>query len=221
MSFITQYMLSQGVPQDTLILLLMLPVVAALITFFRQVIGIKGLDLGTPLIISFVFLTTGLVHGVMLFLIILLTSALMRLVVKQLRLLYLPRMALIISMVALAMLLLAAAEGYLYQSSGLAVMPVLAILIMITLTERFLISQIQRGTKKVVLITLETLFVATACFLVMNLFWVQEAILDYPLWVIAGSIVLNIFLGRWTGLRLSELVRFRDVIKHINLRGKQ
>ncbi len=56
-------MINQGVSEEAIILLLMLPIVATIIAFSRQVIGIKGFGIYTPLIISFAFLATGLKYG--------------------------------------------------------------------------------------------------------------------------------------------------------------
>ena len=64
MSFITQYMINQGVPQETVVLLLMLPIVATIIALARQIIGIKGFGIYTPLIISFAFLAKSLLSAI-------------------------------------------------------------------------------------------------------------------------------------------------------------
>jgi len=60
-------MINQGVPKETLVFLLMLPIVAIVISFARQVIGIKGFGIYTPLIITFAFLVTGLKYGLIFF----------------------------------------------------------------------------------------------------------------------------------------------------------
>lgn len=208
----TQYIINLGVPQEAIVLLLLLPVVLTIVAFFRQVIGMKGLDISTPLIISFVFLATGLQYGLILFVAILTVGTAARFVIRRFRLLYLPRMALTITMISLAVLALAIGEAYLSRP-GIIISPILAIMILIMLAEKFLVCQIQRGEKRAFLITLETLVVAVACFLVMNLLWVQNFTLTYPLWVILGSIAANILLGRWTGLRFSEYIKFWDVIR--------
>ena len=104
MSVITQYMVNQGVPQETVILILMLPIVATIIAFGRQVIGIRGFGIYTPLIITFAFLATGLKYGLAIFIVILLVGTLMRFLVRYIRLLYLPRMAIVLTAVALAIL---------------------------------------------------------------------------------------------------------------------
>ena len=220
MSFITQYMISQGVPQETVVLLLMLPIVATIIAFARQIIGIKGFGIYTPLIISFAFLATGLKYGLALFMTILLVGTLIRLLVKRLRLLYLPRMAIVLTSVALAILLVFL-EGAYSGRKGLIAASIFAILIMVTLVEKFIAAQIERGARGAIILTSETLLLSIICYWIASWLWLQNLVLLYPLWVILGAIAVNIFLGKWTGLRLLEYWRFREVIKNIELPKKK
>jgi len=217
---ITQYMIGQGVPQETIVLLLMLPIVATIIAFARQIIGIKGFGIYTPLIIAFAFLVTGLKYGLAFFMVILLVGTLMRLLVKKFRLLYLPRMAIVLNMVALAILVLFLIGAYTEQK-GLILAPVFAILIMITLVEKFVVAQIEQGARGAIILTTETLILSVVCYWIVSWSWLQSLALLYPIWIILISIVVNIFLGKWTGLRLSEYFRFREVIKHAELPGKK
>ena len=53
---IVSYFVSQGIPLETVVLLLMLPIIVTLIAFFRQVIGIKAFGIYTPAIVTFAFL---------------------------------------------------------------------------------------------------------------------------------------------------------------------
>ncbi|MBL7155055.1 MAG: hypothetical protein ISS88_00930 [Candidatus Portnoybacteria bacterium] len=220
MSFITQYMINQGVPQETVVLLLMLPLVATIIALARQVIGIKGFGIYTPLIISFAFLATGLKYGLVLFMTILLVGTLIRLLVKRFRLLYLPRMAIVLTSVALAILLLFL-EGAYSGRRGLIAASIFAVLIMVTLVEKFIAAQIERGARGAIILTSETLLLSIICYWLASWLWLQNLVLLYPLWIILGSIAVNIFLGKWTGLRLSEYWRFREVIKNIELPKKK
>lgn len=213
-------MISQGVPQETVVLLLMLPIVATIIAFARQIIGIKGFGIYTPLIIAFAFLVTGLKYGLVFFMVILLVGTLMRLLVKKFRLLYLPRMAIVLSMVALAILILFLIGAYTEQK-GLILAPVFAILIMITLVEKFVVAQIEQGARGAIILTTETLILSIVCYWIVSWSWLQNLALLYPVWIILISIIVNIFLGKWTGLRLSEYFRFREVIKHAELPGKK
>jgi len=214
MSQIIQYMISQGVPQETVVLLLMLPIVATIIAFSRQIIGIKGFGIYTPLIISFAFLATGLKYGLAIFIAILLVGTLVRLLVKKFRLLYLPRMAIVLILVALTILIVFL-EGAYSGRHGLISASIFAILIMITLVEKFIATQINQGAKRTIIITSETLILSIICYWVASWLWLQNMVLAYPLSIILGSIIVNILLGKWTGLRLSEYFRFQKVIKHV------
>ena len=92
---------------------------------------------------------------------------------------------------------------------------------MITLVEKFVASQIERGAKEAIILTFETLALSIICYLVASWSWLIGITLLYPIWIILGSIIVNILLGKWTGLRLSEYFRFRELIKNIELPGKK
>jgi len=220
MNFITQYMVNNGVPQETVILILMLPIVATIIALARQIIGLKGFGIYTPLIITFAFLATGLKYGLAIFILILLVGTLMRFLVRKFRLLYLPRMAIVLTLVALAILALFF-EGAYSQRVGLITASIFAVLIMITLVEKFVAAQIEKGARGAIILTLETLALSIICYFVASWSWLQNLVFLYPLWIILAAILINIFLGKWTGLRLSEYIRFREVIKYAELPKKK
>lgn len=220
MSFINQYMISQGIPQETVVFLLLLPVVATIIAFSRQIIGIRGFGIYTPLIITFAFLATGLKYGLAFFMTILLVGTLARLVAKKFRLLYLSRMAIVLTVVALAILAVFWAGAY-TNRSGLITASVFAILIMITLVEKFVAAQIERGARGAIILTSETLILSIICYWLISWPLLQRITFNYPFWVISITILINIFLGKWTGLRLSEFFRFREVIKQVELPKKK
>ncbi len=144
----------------------------------------------------------------------------MRLLVRRIRLLYLPRIVIILTAVILAILLLFLAGAYSGQKD-LVTTSIFATLIMVALIERFISVQIGRKTKKAIILTTETLLLSIICYWVASWSWLQNQIISIPLWIITGTIIVNIFLGKWTSLRLSEYWRFREVIKRTELPGKK
>lgn len=213
-------MIGQGVPQETLILLLMLPIVATIIAFSRQIIGLRGFGIYTPLIISFAFLATGLKYGLIFFVAIISVGTLIRLFIRRFRLLYLPRMAIALIAVAIAILIIFY-FGASTQRVGLISSSIFAVLIMITLVEKFLATQIEKGGRGAIFVTIETLILSIICYFVASWPWLQNFVLHSPVLVIFLALMINIFLGKWTGLRLSEYFRFREVIKGIELPKKK
>ena len=97
---------SAGVPPNTIVLLLLLPGVALLIAAIRQVVGLRGFGIFLPAALSVVFVAVGPVVGIGLFLLIVAISTLTRIVLRRLKvkLLYLPRMALILWLVSMGVL---------------------------------------------------------------------------------------------------------------------
>lgn len=207
-----QIFLQKGVPLETIRLILMLPIIATLIAFLRQVVGIKAFGIYTPLIVTFAFLATnGLKYGIGIFIVIILVGMLMRFVLKPFRLLYLPRVAIMLSVVAFIILAMLALGGNL-KRTGLASVSIFPILIMITLVEKFIAVQIEKGNKTAVVLALETLGISILGYYIASWTALVRILLSFP-WVVLLAIPVNIFLGKWTGIRIQEYFRFREVIK--------
>lgn len=217
-----EFAVSQGVPISTVTLILMLPIVVTIIAFFRQVVGIKAFGIYTPALVTFAFLAIGLEadsvvkgsqYGIAIFLTIIITGTLVRFVLKQFRLLYLPRVAIMITIVSLATLAMLIGGGF-YQKTGLASVSIFPILIMIALVEKFVSTQIEKGARTAIILSVETLGISLICYFVVSWNSLVVFIHLYP-WVVLFTILINILLGKWTGLRLSEFFRFKEVIKNV------
>lgn len=212
LSPLISFLMHQGIPLETILLILMLPIIATLIAFFRQVIGIKAFGIYTPLIITFAFLATnGVKYGIAIFLAVIVIGMLMRFALKPFRLLYLPRVAIMLTVVALLMLGILALGGNL-KRTGLASVSIFPILIMITMVEKFIAVQIEKGDKMAIRLALETLVISVLGYYLAIWPPMLEFIASYP-WIILFTIPVNVALGKWTGLRLTEYFRFKDVIK--------
>ena len=85
---------------------------------------------------------------------------------------------------------------------------------MITLVEKFIATQIEKGNKTASILALETLVISICGYYLLNWKFLVNFVIAYP-WVILLTIPFNIILGKWTGLRLSEYLRFREVFKQM------
>lgn len=220
------YLTEAGIPENTLALILLLPVIATVISFMKQVIGITTLGIYTPSIFTLIFLTLGLQFSLISLVIILTVGIAGRFALRKLRLLYIPKLAIVISLVSLAILALLLISARLKivdaQFISLAIFPVM---IMVTLTEKFINVQKEKGLSATMLLVVETVIAAIIAYFVsggpINLGftaiqweWLRNMILTYPEFILV-FIVGNIFLGRWTGLRLFEYIRFREILKQV------
>ncbi len=211
---VIDFFMNEGLPFDTIILILMLPIIATFIAFLRQIVGIKAFGIYTPLIITFAFLATnGLKYGIAIFAAVILAGMLMRFILKPFRLLYLPRVAIMLTMVALFVLGVLVLGGEL-KRTGLTSVSIFPILIMITIVEKFVAVQIEKGNRTAIILAVETLFISILGFFIASSGFLIGLIASYP-WLIFLTIPINIFLGKWTGLRFTEYFRFGKIIKNL------
>ncbi len=216
-----------GVPVDTVKLILVLPIVVTIITFFRQIVGIKAFGIYTPAMITFAFLsiglqagnlTKGVKYGTAIFIMVILVGTISRIVLRRFRLLYLPRMAIVITLVSFATLGVLILGGALNRT-GLAGVSIFPILIMITLVEKFVATQIEKGSRTAIVLSVETLLISIISYCIISWKPLLSLVQQYPM-VILLTILVNMFLGRWTGLRLMEYFRFKDLINGKNVPKK-
>lgn len=205
-------MLGQGVPSQTVLLLLVLPVIATILAFLKQVVGITTFGLYTPSIIALSFLALGWQIGSVFLLFILFTGYATRALMRRWRLLYIPKVAIILTVVSITLLLLTAASASLGVSFSRET--VFILLIMSTLSESFLNLKTEQGWKSALVGIGETILASFLCVSIVQWGAFQSLLLAYPELILL-AFVFNAMLGRWTGLRLLEYVRFREVFKHL------
>jgi len=216
---LVQWAISQGVPQETVVYILMYPVILTVIAAARQVVGIKAFGIYTPSIIAVALLATGLKYGLAIFVVILAVALAMRFALKGFQLLYMSRTAIMLSVVALSVLFFLAVGGS-FQRTGLASVSIFPLLIMITIVEKFVIVQTEKGFRTAFVLALETMFLAAICYFLVQWQAFQLLVLNFPV-IIVLLVIANIALGKWTGLRFSEYYRFRDVIENVELPRKK
>lgn len=198
------------IPVDLLKIILMLPFGALVVVICRNVIGIETFGTFMPTLMAVAFRDTGLWWGTLLFVAILLVGSLARAALARFQLLHTPRLAVILTVTVLFVLFVAlvgAATG-----SVLATRVSLFPLAILTLTvERFAGMLEEYGARRTTIVVAGTLAVVALCYTVMEWEALQVATLAFPevlLLVIAAFFVV----GRWLGMRLSEYLRFRELL---------
>lgn len=208
---------SAGVPANTIVLLLLLPVVAAFIAAARNLIGLRGFGIFLPAALSVVFVALGPIVGIGLFLVIVITSTVARLTLRKVnfKLGYLPRMALILWVVVLAVLgILFLAPRVNYSGTlGISIFPVL---ILALLAEDFTRVQLGKSVRTALDLTSETILLSLISYFFLTLRPVQEFALLNPEILLLGVAVFDFILGKYSGLRLLELWRFRKLINSLS-----
>ncbi len=202
--------IQNGVPANIVVLILLFPVITAVISVARHVIGLKGFGIYTPAVLSVAFLSTGIVNGIILFLVTLVASTIMKKLVQRFQMQYLPRTAMMLWGVSVIMLLILIGLSFL-PFSIIFTIGIFPLLIIMLLTEDFLGSQLTSQSEARQL-TIETLIIAIFCSFLIGLEPVQQFVLLQPELTLIMVAALNMIVGRYTGLRLLEWLRFRSII---------
>jgi len=205
--------ISAGVSQSTVMFLLLLPFISLLIAAFRNLVGVRGFGIFLPASLAVVFVALGPLMGMGIFLVVATVSTLVRLFLRyaKIKLHYLPRMSLILWFVCLAVLLV------LYFSSTLKFespnVSVFAILISALLVEDFIRVSLGKSLKTALTLVAETLFLALVSYMALVVIPLGGIAYHYPDYYLLAVLVANLMLGRFGGLRLLEIWRFRKLWK--------
>jgi len=188
--------------------MLLLPIGALVVTLFRTLIGLPTIGIFMPVLIALALLETGLAWGLALFISITLIGLLARYLLGKLRLLLVPRLAAVLTIVILFVLLLSKfslEEGFV-QGFRITLFPIVIITMVI---ERLCVSGEESGVLKAAQMALGSLVAALACYFAMGNKLVNYWVLAYPELILL-MLALIILTGRYTGFRLSEIYRFRN-----------
>jgi hypothetical protein len=200
--------------QQVFRVLLMVPVGAFLLIILRNVIGLSTFGTFMPVLIALAFRETQLLWGIVFFSILVALGLTIRFYLEQLKLLLVPRMAAILTVVVALMAVVTILAHKIGLERGLSV-ALFPMVIMTMTIERMSIVWEERGPQEAIKQGLGSLAAAVVAYLVMHLRLVQHLVFVFPellLLLLAGTVLL----GRYSGYRLVELWRFRAVLKGVD-----
>lgn len=211
-AYMVQSSVKSGVPSRTIILILLLPMLATIIAFIRHVIGLPSIGMLVPVALSITLLSTGITAGMIMLATIIFASTLARILLKKVRIMQLPKMALSMFIVAIFLFLtlsVSAGAGILVVKQ-LSIFPVL---LLILLSEQIISVQLERSAQEMIIISMVTFAIGILGFLLLSSIYLRNAILLYPE-LIFLLVPINIIIGRYFGLRLMEYFRFASTMSH-------
>ncbi len=212
---------TSGISEASIVLLLMLPLVASIVAIWRQIIGLRTFGIYAPILITFAFyqlgttpeghnIIQGLKYGIALSIVVFVSASIAHELTKKIRLHYLPKMSIVLSIVAIGVFFMLVVASYL-KKGGFISIDTLSILLMITVSEQMIGIYIKKGRKSAYLITIGTLLISILIYFLISWNKLQEAMLKYP-YFSPLTLILNLIIGKWTGFRLKEYFRFKSIL---------
>jgi len=197
--------------QEVYKVLLMVPLGAFIMLILRNIVGIKTFGTFMPVLIAIAFRDTGLTAGIALFLLVVSAGLLVRFYLERLRLLLVPRLTAVLILVVLLMALVSVLSNRLGIEVGLSV-ALFPMVIMAMTIERMSVSWEERGPSTAIKEGLGSLLVAALAYLLMSWDRAVHFVFVFPeVLLVLFSVAL--MLGRYSGYRLTELLRFRALAR--------
>lgn len=192
-------------------LMLMIPFGVFIILILRNIVGLETLGTFAPVLIALAFRETGLAFGLVFFTLIVSTGLLLRAYLEQLKLQMLPRLSVVLSFV---ILLIIAASLLCYKlgfDAGLSI-TLFPMVILTMVIERVSVTWEERGGYHAFRVSLGTMAAAAVVYVALNIQSLAYLVFTFPaILLVLVSVMLGI--GRYRGYRLTELARFKDLIR--------
>jgi hypothetical protein len=191
--------------------LLLVPIGALVVAILRNVVGVQTFGTFMPVLIALAFRETRLLWGIVLFSTLVALGLAFRFYLDRLRLLAIPRISAVLTIVVLLMLGVSVLGHQFELESGLSV-ALFPMVILAMTVERMSTVWEERGAADAVQQGVGSLVVAAACYAVMDLEVVRHLVFVFPESLLI-VLALTLLVGRYTGYRLSELRRFRELVR--------
>ncbi len=191
--------------------MLLVPIGAFLLVILRNVVGIKTFGTFMPVLIALSFRETGLMRGVILFSVLVALGLSIRFYLERLKLLVVPRLAAVLIVVVGLMAVISIVAHRLGGHTGLSV--ALFPMVILTMTiERMSIVWEERGSYEALVSGIGSMLTAALAFLVMNIKLIEHLVFVFPELLLV-LLAATLLMGRYTGYRLMDLYRFRELAK--------
>lgn len=196
--------------QEAYKIMLAIPFGVLIILLLRNVVGIQTLGTFTPVLIALAFRQTGLTFGIIFFSTIVFFGLLIRSYLEHLRLQMLPRLSIVLTSVVGLIVFFGLISYKLNFQQGLSI--TLFPMVILTMTiERLSITWEERGANSAMKNAIGTLFTAALANFVMNYKPLGYFVFTFPA-ILLILVAFMLLMGRYTGYRLLELVRFKALL---------
>lgn len=189
--------------------LLLIPVGGLMLAFLRQVVGIKTFGTFMPVLIALAFRETGLVSGIVLFVVVVAFGLLIRNYFDHLKLLLVPRLASVLTVVVILLSFIAMITHQMGITLGLS-LALFPIVILTMTIERMTLMWEEYGPQKAINTGTQSLFAAVLAYFAMNSEALNHLIFSFPELLLV-VLALTLLLGRYNHYKLTEYIRFRQL----------
>ncbi len=204
LGYVVELAAAKGFELASRLELLLVPVGATAVVLLRTLVGVEGFGVFSPLVLAFAFARTGVVEGGATFLAILAVATPLRILLDRVLILSVARTGILVALCAVGLFVTTA----LGVSGGDPSAWGLPVVIMAGIVDRFVTAQMDQSAGEAAKLSAYTIVSATLVGLLFGWGALRDTIARWPDLVLL-SLPICLAAGRYTGLRLTERLRFR------------
>lgn len=209
----TSWLITNGLPEKTLELLIAITIVATVVSIFRYILGTKSYGIYAPIILAIAYSYTGLKYGLATTVVVITTTLISHYLLKKIRMHYITRIAINYCLLAVAIMgFVLIAHKYKLGLENISNIPPLALIGIATLSDFFIKQLVRKSLKSSITTFVGTLLVATVGWFIITRDFASNYVIN-NLWIIPALIVFNLLIGQFRGLRLNDYFRFKSATK--------
>jgi hypothetical protein len=197
--------------QTTFRILMLVPIGALMICLLRNIVGFPTFGIFLPVLMALAFRNTGLAYGLGIFWGVVLIGYVIRRWIDKLRLLLVPRLSVILTLVIVCITIFALIGNKLDLREFMAV-GLLPFVILTMTIERFFVIIEEAGVREGLWMAAGSAGVAVITYKILQFEPLQLTFFVYPELLFAVA-AIQVLVGRYTGYRLLEIFRFRRLGK--------
>ncbi len=198
--------------QNIFYTLLLIPIGTLVLSFARNIVGLVTFGVFTPILLTLFFIETSFVIGIAFLSLVFITGITLHYLLNKLYLLAVPKLSIILTVVIILYMGLALfLTDFNFEGESKSTLNYFPIIIVTILTERFMILLREEGLNNTLKTFLGTVIVSIVCFFIFSIKTLNILIFNHPELLLL-TIAMNILIGSYTGFRLSEFFRFKELI---------
>lgn len=211
-SIFTQWLLDNGIAQQTLELLVAITILATIVSISRYIFGSKTYGIYAPIILAIAYSYTGLKYGLAITTIVIATTLISYSILKKIRIHYITRIAINYCLLSMSLVIFfLIIDRYGLGLENMANIPSLAVISIAALSDFFIKQYVRKSFKTSATILLSTILISTIGWFAITRNYISEYIIN-NLWIVPTLVIINLLIGQFKGLRIKDLFRFKSII---------
>lgn len=198
---------------NSIYIFLIIPIILLIITFFKHFIWLSPIWIVIPLFVTILFFKLWFFLTLLLIFLYLVTNFSISVITNRYNLLYIPKITFILT-INIILFIIFINILHSFSLIHLDLNDTLYFIMFIIISEKVINILLSKDLVEYKEPFFYTLLISTFCYVLLNLWFLKILIIAYPEFLLF-LIPINFIMWRFTWLRVTEYLRFKEVIKNI------